>query len=99
MCGIVGVVDLRGQPLEHETLRRMTDAVKHRGPDGEGVWLAGPIGLGHRRLAIIDLSPAGRQPMVAADGSLAITYNGKVYNFRELRAELQALGHAFQSRA
>lgn len=98
MCGIAGIVNLRGQPLDHETLKRMTDAVSHRGPDGEGVWLAGPIGLGHRRLAIIDLSPAGRQPMLVADGSLAITYNGEVYNFRELRAELLALGHAFHSR-
>jgi Asparagine synthase (glutamine-hydrolyzing) len=75
----------------------MTDAIAHRGPDGEGHWSEGPVGLGHRRLAIIDLSPGGRQPMLTPDGELAIVYNGEIYNFQELRAELQALGHRFTS--
>jgi asparagine synthase (glutamine-hydrolysing) len=64
MCGIAGVLDLRGNPVAHETVQRMTDAIAHRGPDGEGHWREGPVGLGHRRLAIIDLSPAGHQPML-----------------------------------
>ncbi|MGE5092894.1 MAG: asparagine synthase (glutamine-hydrolyzing) [Bacillota bacterium] len=97
MCGIAGVLHLRGEPVAHETLKRMTDAIAHRGPDGEGHWSEGPVGLGHRRLAIIDLSPGGRQPMLTPDGELAIVYNGEIYNFQELRAELQALGHRFTS--
>ena len=97
MCGIAGVLHLRGEPVARETLKRMTDAIAHRGPDGEGHWSEGPVGLGHRRLAIIDLSPGGRQPMLTPDGELAIVYNGEIYNFQELRAELQALGHRFTS--
>ena len=99
MCGLVGVVDLRGEPVAHETLRRMSEAVAHRGRDGEGVWVDGGVGLGHRRLAIIDLSPCGRQPMLTQDGRYAIVYNGEIYNFQELRAELQGLGHGFVSRS
>jgi asparagine synthase (glutamine-hydrolysing) len=99
MCGLVGVIDLRGEPVAHETLRRMSEAVAHRGPDGEGLWAEDGAGLGHRRLAIIDLSPCGRQPMLTPDGRLAIVYNGEIYNFQELRAELQSLGHAFVSRS
>jgi asparagine synthase (glutamine-hydrolysing) len=76
----------------------MTDALAHRGPDGEGSYVDGSLGLGHRRLAIIDLSPAGRQPMLTRDGRYAITYNGEIYNFQELRAKLEALGHQFRSR-
>ncbi len=97
MCGLVGIVDLRGEPVAHETLRRMTDTIAHRGPDGEGHWVGDGVGLGHRRLAIIDLSPGGRQPMLSPDGQLAIVYNGEIYNYQELRAELQALGHRFVS--
>ncbi|HEU4829366.1 MAG TPA: asparagine synthase (glutamine-hydrolyzing) [Gemmatimonadales bacterium] len=99
MCGLVGVVDLRGEPVAHETLRRMSEAVAHRGRDGEGLWVEGGVGLGHRRLAIIDLSPAGRQPMLTPDGRYAIVYNGEIYNFQELRAELQGLGHGFISQS
>lgn len=76
----------------------MMDAVAHRGPDGEGHWIEGNVALGHRRLSIIDLSPAGHQPMVSADGRYVLTYNGEVYNFRELRAELEARGRWFRSR-
>jgi asparagine synthase (glutamine-hydrolysing) len=75
----------------------MTDAIAHRGPDGEGHWIEGNVGLGHRRLAIIDLSPAGHQPMVSADHRWVLAYNGEIYNFRELRAELEAEGVWFRS--
>ena len=76
----------------------MTAALAHRGPDGEGTFIDGPFGMGHRRLAIIDLTDAGRQPMESPDGDLVITYGGEVYNFPELRDELDALGHRFPSR-
>jgi asparagine synthase (glutamine-hydrolysing) len=76
----------------------MADALAHRGPDGEGYFCEGPVGIGHRRLAIIDPSPAGHQPMVTPDGRFVLSYNGEVYNFNELRAELEALGHQFHSR-
>ena len=98
MCGIAGIYNLDGAPAEHALLRRMATAIAHRGPDGEGVYADGPMGLAHRRLAIIDLSPAGQQPMVTADGRYALSYNGEIYNFQELRAELQALGRRFHSR-
>ncbi len=75
----------------------MTDAIAHRGPDGEGQWIEGHIGLGHRRLAVIDLSPAGHQPMISADHRYVLTYNGEVYNYRELRAELEVEGVWFRS--
>jgi len=76
----------------------MTDAIAHRGPDGEGAYVKGNIGLGHRRLAIIDLSAAGNQPMATEDGSYLLSYNGEVYNFMELRVELEAKGHQFRSK-
>ena len=98
MCGITGVLHFDSEPVSPVTLRRMTDAIAHRGPDGEGHFMDGPVGLGHRRLAIIDLSPAGHQPMATADGRYTISYNGEIYNFQELRIELEALGHQFKSR-
>src|SRR5688572_4722791 len=98
MCGIVGIFNVDGQPVSPALLRRMTDAVAHRGPDGEGFYTDSFIGLGHRRLAIIDLSPAGHQPMITSDRNHALTYNGEIYNFQELRAELESLGHRFHSR-
>lgn len=85
-------------PAEHAVLQRMTDAIIHRGPDGEGHYINGPVGLGHRRLSIIDLSLAGHQPMATDDGRFVLTYNGEIYNFRELRAELEAQGYQFHSR-
>jgi asparagine synthase (glutamine-hydrolysing) len=98
MCGIAGIVHLDGAPASPVLLKRMTDAIAHRGPDGEGHWIEGNIAVGHRRLAIIDLSPAGHQPMVSADHRFVLTYNGEVYNFQELRSELQAKGYWFRSK-
>ncbi len=98
MCGIAGILHLDGQPVAPVLVGQMTDAIAHRGPDGEGVYSDGCVGLGHRRLAIIDLSPAGHQPMITPDRRYALTYNGEIYNFQELRAELESLGHPFRSR-
>jgi asparagine synthase (glutamine-hydrolysing) len=98
MCGIAGIFNLNGEHASPTILRKMTDAIAHRGPDGEGFYSDGFIGLGHRRLAIIDLSPAGHQPMISGDGQVVLSYNGEVYNFQELRVELEALGHQFRSR-
>jgi asparagine synthase (glutamine-hydrolysing) len=98
MCGIAGLVNLDGEPVAPVQLRRMTDAIAHRGPDGEGSFTEGIVGIGHRRLAIIDLSEAGHQPMLTSDGRWIISYNGEVYNFQELRAELEAKGCRFRSK-
>jgi asparagine synthase (glutamine-hydrolysing) len=97
MCGIAGFLNHDGRPSSTEIVRRMTDAIAHRGPDDQGQHLDGPAGLGNRRLAIIDPTPDGHQPMLEAGGAVALTYNGEVYNFRELRAQLERLGHAFRS--
>lgn len=97
MCGIAGVMRTDGQSVDLQQLQRMAAAIAHRGPDGEGFFQEGPVGFTHRRLAIIDLSERGAQPMHSADGRYVLTYNGEIYNYRELRAELQALGHAFRS--
>ena len=98
MCGITGLIHLDGAPVSPAVLKGMTDAIAHRGPDGEGHWIEGNIGIGHRRLAIIDLSPAGHQPMLSADHRYVLSYNGEVYNFRELRSELEAKGYWFRSK-
>jgi asparagine synthase (glutamine-hydrolysing) len=98
MCGICGIFNVNGEPVSPVNLRAMTDAIAHRGPDSEGFHTDNFIGLGHRRLAIIDLSPAGHQPMLTPDGQFAISYNGEVYNFQEIRADLESLGHQFRSR-
>jgi asparagine synthase (glutamine-hydrolysing) len=97
VCGIAGVYHRDGEAVSPGVIAAMTAAIAHRGPDDEGVWTDGPVALGNRRLAIIDLSPAGHQPMEDPDGDLVITYNGELYNFRELRAELEARGHRFRS--
>src|SRR3954469_4041546 len=97
MCGIAGVLDRSGAPVPLQVLRRMGDVIAHRGPDDEGQFFDGPVGLVNRRLAIIDPSPAGHMPMTSARGSLVITYNGELYNFRELQAELERLGHRLRS--
>ncbi|MBI5102970.1 MAG: asparagine synthase (glutamine-hydrolyzing) [Nitrospirae bacterium] len=98
MCGIAGIFNLNGEPLSPGLLRKMTDAISHRGPDGEGFYIDSFIGLGHRRLAILDLSSAGHQPMITADKQFAVSYNGEIYNYRELRTELEGLGYGFKSK-
>ncbi|MCR4442612.1 MAG: asparagine synthase (glutamine-hydrolyzing) [Peptococcaceae bacterium] len=98
MCGIAGVFNLNGEPVSPVLLRRMTDAIAHRGPDGEGFYTDSFLGLGHRRLAIIDLSPAGHQPMASNDNNYVIVYNGEIYNYQELRVELESLGCQFRSK-
>lgn len=97
MCGIVGLCNLNSTRVTKETLQRMSDSLTYRGPDGDGLWAKGPVGFGHRRLAVIDLSPAGQQPMSDAQETLTVTYNGEIYNFRELRKELESKGHRFRS--
>lgn len=97
MCGIAGVLDRSGAPVPLEVLRRMGDVIAHRGPDDEGQFADGPIGLANRRLAIIDPSPRGHMPMASESGGLVITYNGELYNFRELEAELERKGHRFRT--
>ena len=98
MCGIAGVLSFDGEPASPVILRQMSDAIRHRGPDAEGFFVEGAIGLAHRRLAILDLSPAGRQPMITPDGRYVLVYNGEIYNFQELRLELEANGCHFRSR-
>jgi len=97
MCGVLGYLNLDGRPVAVPVLERMSRALAHRGPDGEGHWTDGSLGFGHRRLAIIDLSAAAAQPMLSGDERFCITYNGEVYNFRELRKELTACGRRFRS--
>lgn len=98
MCGIAGILHGDEYPASPILLKRMTDAIAHRGPDGEGSFVDGAYAVGHHRLAIIDLSPAGHQPMASDDGRYVISYNGEVYNFNELRVELEAKGRRFHSR-
>lgn len=97
MCGIVGQVNFNGRPISPVILQRMRDALIHRGPDSSGMWTGGNVGFGHRRLSIVDLSNAGNQPMMCSDDRFVLTYNGEVYNFKELRAELRSRGHIFNS--
>ena len=101
MCGIVGVYNYgnAGLPLQAETIVQMRDTMAHRGPDDAGVYLTpdGRLGLGHRRLSILDLSSLGHQPMASVDGRYWIVFNGEIYNFRELRKDLQAKGYDFRS--
>ncbi len=97
MCGISGEARFDGAVPDADAVARMSDAMRSRGPDGEGVWSDGWVTLGHRRLTIIDLSDAGAQPMVREDLGLALVFNGCVYNYPELREELRAAGHTFHS--
>ena len=97
MCGIVAIFGLDGHPVAQPDLQRMTDVIAHRGPDGDGFHVDGSVGLGHRRLAIIDLSTAGRQPLANESGDVLVVFNGEIYNFRQLRSQLQGLGHRFHS--
>jgi|SRR5450756_2043697 len=95
MCGICGILGFRGETAATPDIRTMTAALAHRGPDSEGMWTDGLAGLGHRRLSILDLSETGEQPMSWGDGRFSISYNGEVYNFVEVRAELESRGARF----
>src|SRR5215468_6475382 len=97
MCGLVGIFDLRGErTIDRALVGRMNDRLLHRGPDGEGTHFAPGLGLGHRRLAIIDLS-GGRQPLFNEDGTVVVVFNGEIYNFAGLAEELARRGHSFRT--
>jgi asparagine synthase (glutamine-hydrolysing) len=97
MCGIAGIFHIEtAKPVDPERVRQMTNAIAHRGPDGSGVWTAPGVGLGHRRLSIIDLG-GGAQPMLSDDARIAVSFNGEIYNFLELRRELEEAGFAFKT--
>lgn len=97
MCGLAGVFHTRGGPVSRSVIEAMTHALAHRGPDGVGTWVGDGAALGHRRLAILDPSPRGAQPMKSKNGEWVVVFNGCIYNFRELREELRGLGHEFVS--
>ena len=103
MCGIVGIYAYHyaANPVDRQELRKIRDHMTFRGPDGSGEWLcnSGQIGLGHRRLAIIDLTDGGSQPMVSSDGKVIITFNGEIYNYRQIRSSLQNKGYVFRTRS
>jgi len=94
MCGIVGMLNFSGGPVDRDTLRKMCASLAHRGPDDEGIYIADGIGLGHRRLSVIDLV-SGHQPLGNKEKTIWITYNGEIYNYVELRKRLIGLGHQF----
>ena len=98
MCGIAGkLISSPGARVDAALVERMTASLSHRGPDDEGIWTDGGVGLGSRRLAVIDLSARARQPLANEDGTIRVVFNGEIYNFRELRAELEGRGHRFRS--
>jgi len=101
MCGVAGIVDFRGQTVEPAEIENLTNRIAHRGPDGAGYWFSAErnVALGHRRLAIIDPGPGGYQPMLSNDGRHVIAFNGEIYNFLELRRELEALGESFRTQS
>lgn len=99
MCGIAGVLSRRGAPVAAPLVAAMTQQLAHRGPDGQGVWTCGPIGFGHRRLAIIDLTGGANQPMHSAGGDVTLVFNGEIYNFQELRRQLEAKGFVFRTKS
>lgn len=98
MCGIAGVINKNGTRVEKDAVKRMTELIKHRGPDAEGIYINGSYGVGHRRLSIVDLSEDGRQPMASHDGRYVISFNGEIYNYVELKAELERCGCRFRTR-
>jgi asparagine synthase (glutamine-hydrolysing) len=97
MCGICGKLSFDREPIDRNLIQRMSSVLAHRGPDAEGIWMDGTIGLGHRRLSVIDLSPSGHQPMSNEDGTIWIVYNGEIYNFIALKDALITKGHVFRS--
>ena len=97
MCGIAGIFHCgTPKPVDPARVKRMCDAIAHRGPDGEGIWTGPGVALGHRRLSIIDIA-GSPQPMPSFDGRALLVYNGEIYNFRELRRELETLGARFRT--
>jgi len=98
MCGICGIFDLSGRPINRDTLARLNSSIRHRGPDGEGELVDNEIGLGHRRLSIIDVGGGG-QPIGNEDGKVQVVFNGEIYNFIELRNELERFGHQFRTKS
>src|SRR4051812_30910068 len=98
MCGVAGIFFYadQKQPVERDALVRMTRCLAHRGPDDEGFFIGGSIGLGHRRLSIVDVSSTGRQPMQTDDGNFALSYNGEFYNHSSFRPRLTARGYRFR---
>lgn len=98
MCGICGIYNLNGRPVDRGLLERMNSTMVHRGPDGEGAFVESNVGLGHRRLSIIDLK-SGDQPMGNEDGSIQVVFNGEIYNFLELKKELETRGHRFRTKS
>ena len=97
MCGITGIVNFDHEAVSSVQIKNMTDAIAHRGPDSDGQVIFENVGLGHRRLSIIDLSPLAHQPMQSVDKRYVLTYNGEIYNFKEIRMELESLGYQFRS--
>src|SRR5712691_2053554 len=99
MCGIAGIINLDpDHAVDVERLRRMRDVLRHRGPDGEGIWTEGPVGLAHRRLSIVDIA-GGAQPMTTGDGNAWIVFNGEIYNHPELKLNLEARCHQYRTRS
>jgi asparagine synthase (glutamine-hydrolysing) len=101
MCGIAGIVDFRGDAVEPAEISRLTNLLAHRGPNGEGTWFSvnRDVVFGHRRLAIIDPGAGGHQPMLSDDGRHVIVFNGEIYNFLELRRELETEGAIFRTQS
>src|SRR5215471_9157180 len=98
MCGFTGLVDLRSErPVREDLLRAMNGSIAHRGPDGDGFHFEPGVGFGHRRLSIIDLE-GGKQPLYNEDNTVVVTYNGEIFNFKEVEKELLARGHRFRTR-
>src|SRR5436190_6662908 len=96
MCGIVGIVRFNGQPVRPEEIAAMSRSIVHRGPDDDGQLVEDGVGIGMRRLSIVDLSPTGHQPLFNETGSVAVVFNGEIYNHRDLRSRLESSGHTFR---
>ena len=97
MCGIAVAIGMNGRPIERAAVERMAESLLHRGPDDGGIYVDGAVGMGFRRLSILDLSEAGHQPMVSQDGQYVLVFNGEIFNYVELREELRQLGYQFRS--
>src|SRR5437870_8667414 len=97
MCGFAAMIGLNGAKTDQRVVESMASTIQHRGPDGNGLYCSGPVGFGFRRLSILDLSPAGHQPMVSDDGKVVLVFNGEIYNYVEIREELKSIGYSFKS--